>query len=445
MFELLDKVPQSAVIKVIGVGGGGGNAVKHMIENRVDGVDFICANTDAQALADVDSPTVLQLGGEITKGLGAGANPDIGRAAALEDRERIAESLHGADMVFITAGMGGGTGTGGAPVVAELARELGILTVAVVTRPFSFEGPKRQAVAQSGLAELHQYVDSLITIPNERLLEVLGKNTSLMDAFKQANDVLLGAVQGIADLIIRPGMINVDFADVKTVMSEMGMAMMGTGSARGENRACESAERAINSPLLDDIDLEGARGILVNITAGPDLSLGEFSEVGDTIKEFAAQEATVVVGTVIDPELRDELRVTVVATGLGNMASRVNLGVVDKPVNRAVNVDRSAGRMANRSPGRVVDRTAVKPESTVYIDARPGRVVDRTAVKPRRIADTPPRTEEPLAEAASPKGPGYRNYAKSPTRQSADRAGARSDKLGDDYFDIPAFLRRQAD
>lgn len=445
MFELLDKVPQSAVIKVIGVGGGGGNAVKHMIENRVDGVDFICANTDAQALADVDSPTVLQLGGEITKGLGAGANPDIGRAAAMEDRERIAESLHGADMVFITAGMGGGTGTGGAPVVAELARELGILTVAVVTRPFSFEGPKRQAVAQSGLAELHQYVDSLITIPNERLLEVLGKNTSLMDAFKQANDVLLGAVQGIADLIIRPGMINVDFADVKTVMSEMGMAMMGTGSARGENRACESAERAINSPLLDDIDLEGARGILVNITAGPDLSLGEFSEVGDTIKGFAAQEATVVVGTVIDPELRDELRVTVVATGLGGTASRVNLGVVDKPVNRAVNVDRSAGRTANRSLGRVVDRTAVKPESTVYIDASPGRVVDRTAVKPRRVADTPPRTEEPLAEAASPKGRGYRNYAKSPTRQSADRAGARSDKLGDDYFDIPAFLRRQAD
>lgn len=428
MFELLDKVPQSAVIKVIGVGGGGGNAVKHMIENRVDGVDFICANTDAQALADVDSPTVLQLGGEITKGLGAGANPDIGRAAAMEDRERIAESLHGADMVFITAGMGGGTGTGGAPVVAELARELGILTVAVVTRPFSFEGPKRQAVAQSGLAELHQYVDSLITIPNERLLEVLGKNTSLMDAFKQANDVLLGAVQGIADLIIRPGMINVDFADVKTVMSEMGMAMMGTGSARGENRACESAERAINSPLLDDIDLEGARGILVNITAGPDLSLGEFSEVGDTIKEFAAQEATVVVGTVIDPELRDELRVTVVATGLGNMASRANLGVVDRPVdkplNRAVNVDRSAGRTANRGLGKVVDRTAVKP---------------------RRVADTPPRSEEPLAEAASPKGPGYRNYAKSPIRQTADRAGARADKLGDDYFDIPAFLRRQAD
>jgi cell division protein FtsZ len=302
MFELIDNVPQSAVIKVIGIGGGGGNAVKHMIDHNVEGVDFICANTDAQALSDIESKTMLQLGGDITKGLGAGANPEIGRAAAMEDRERIAESLRGADMVFITAGMGGGTGTGGAPVVAEVARELGILTVAVVTRPFSFEGRKRSTIADSGLRELQQHVDSLITIPNEKLLEVLGKNTSLLDAFKEANDVLLGAVQGIADLIIRPGMINVDFADVRTVMSEMGMAMMGTGSSRGENRAREAAERAINSPLLDDIDLEGARGILVNITAGLDLSLGEFSEVGDTIEEFASDEATVVVGTVIDPE-----------------------------------------------------------------------------------------------------------------------------------------------
>lgn len=432
MFELVDKVPQSAVIKVIGVGGGGGNAVKHMIENRVDGVDFICANTDAQALSEVDSPTVLQLGGEITKGLGAGTNPDIGRAAAMEDRERIAESLHGADMVFITAGMGGGTGTGGAPVVAELAREMGILTVAVVTRPFSFEGPKRQAVAQSGLEELQQYVDSLITIPNEKLLEVLGKNTSFLDAFKQANDVLLGAVQGIADLIIHPGIINVDFADVKTVMSEMGMAMMGSGSARGENRACESAERAINSPLLDDIDLEGARGILVNITAGPDLSLGEFSEVGDTIKEFASQEATVVVGTVIDPELREELRVTVVATGLGDTSPRATLGVVKRTANadRAVNVDRAVHR--------VVDRAS--PASGTS-----------NSNKPRRAGNTPPGAKEPLAEAGARKAPNYRDYEKPPTRQVANRAratadaGTTADKLGDDYFDIPAFLRRQAD
>ena len=287
MFELVDNVPQNAVIKVVGVGGGGGNAVKHMVENAVDGVDFICANTDAQALINADTTTVLQLGGAITKGLGAGANPEVGRQAALEDRDRIAEALEGADMVFITAGMGGGTGTGAAPVVAEVAKDMGILTVAVVTRPFPFEGRKRIKIADAGMKELQQHVDSLITIPNEKLLDVLGKNTSLLDAFKAANDVLLGAVQGIADLIIRPGMINVDFADVRTVMSEMGMAMMGTGVANGEERAREAAEMAIRSPLLDDINLQGARGILVNITAGLDLSLGEFSEVGDTVEEFA--------------------------------------------------------------------------------------------------------------------------------------------------------------
>jgi cell division protein FtsZ len=392
MFELIDNVPQSAVIKVIGIGGGGGNAVKHMIDHNVEGVDFICANTDAQALSDIESPTMLQLGGDITKGLGAGANPEIGRAAAMEDRERIAESLRGADMVFITAGMGGGTGTGGAPVVAEVARELGILTVAVVTRPFSFEGRKRSTIADSGLRELQQHVDSLITIPNEKLLEVLGKNTSLLDAFKEANDVLLGAVQGIADLIIRPGMINVDFADVRTVMSEMGMAMMGTGSSRGENRAREAAERAINSPLLDDIDLEGARGILVNITAGLDLSLGEFSEVGDTIEEFASDEATVVVGTVIDPDMSDELKVTVVATGLGSAESRARLQVVET----------------------------------------------------QRAA----RSEEPQAEVDLAAEPDYRDYDRPPARRSAARgsaAAATAEKLGEDYFDIPAFLRRQAD
>ena len=256
----------------------------------------------------------------MTKGLGAGANPDVGRQAALEDRDRIAEVLRGADMVFITAGMGGGTGTGGAPVVAEVARELGILTVAVVTKPFPFEGRKRMAIAEEGIKHLQERVDSLITIPNEKLLAVLGKTTSLLDAFKAANDVLLGAVQGIADLIIRPGMINVDFADVRTVMSEMGMAMMGTGAARGDNRAREAAEAAIRSPLLEDVNLQGAKGILVNITAGMDLSLGEFTLVGDTIEEFASSDATVVVGTVIDPEMKDELRVTVVATGLGLVA-----------------------------------------------------------------------------------------------------------------------------
>ncbi len=388
MFELIDNVPQNAVIKVIGVGGGGGNAVKHMIDNSVEGVDFVCANTDAQALSDIESRTVLQLGGDITKGLGAGANPDIGRAAAMEDRDRIADSLRGADMVFITAGMGGGTGTGGAPVVAEVARELGILTVAVVTRPFPFEGKKRLGIAEAGIRELQQHVDSLITIPNEKLLEVLGKTTSLLDAFKEANDVLLGAVQGIADLIIRPGMINVDFADVRTVMSEMGMAMMGTGSAHGENRAREAAERAINSPLLDDIDLQGARGILVNITAGLDLSLGEFSEVGDTIEEFASEEATVVVGTVIDPNVTDELRVTVVATGLGAEPARVPLQVVDAPARRTAAED--------------------VPSQPDYADY-----------------ETPPARRRAGGGAAS--------------------AAAVDAAAGGDYFDIPTFLRRQAD
>ncbi|ODS24921.1 cell division protein FtsZ [Candidatus Endobugula sertula] len=316
MFELVDSVPQNAVIKVIGVGGGGGNAVRHMVESSVEGVEFICANTDAQALRDIDARTALQLGGNMTKGLGAGADPEVGRQSALEDRERIAEVLDGADMVFITAGMGGGTGTGAAPVAAEIARDMGILAVAVVTKPFSFEGRKRMQVAEEGIFELQQNVDSLITIPNERLLAVLGANASLIEAFKAANDVLLGAVQGIADLIIRPGMINVDFADVRTVMSEMGMAMMGSGSASGENRAREAAEAAIRSPLLEGVNLQGARGILVNISAGLDLSLGDFNEVGETIEEFASSDATVVVGTVIDPELTDELRVTVVATGL---------------------------------------------------------------------------------------------------------------------------------
>ena len=299
MFELVDNVPQSAVIKVIGVGGGGGNAVKHMIANDIEGVEFICANTDAQALTDLSSNTVLQIGGNITKGLGAGANPDVGRQSAIEDRDRIAEVLAGADMVFITAGMGGGTGTGAAPIIAEVAKDMGILTVAVVTRPFRFEGKKRKQYAELGIMELQQHVDSLITIPNEKLLSVMGKSTSLLEAFKSANDVLLGAVQGIADLIIRPGMINVDFADVRTVMSEMGMAMMGTGESRGDMRAREAAEAAIRSPLLEDVNLKGARGILVNITAGMDLSLGEFAEVGDTIEEFASDNATVVVGILL--------------------------------------------------------------------------------------------------------------------------------------------------
>ena len=317
MFELMDAHSQSAVIKVIGVGGGGGNAVAHMVDTGIDGVDFICANTDSQALKDSRVRTSLQIGCNITKGLGAGANPDIGRQAAMEDRDRIHEAIEGADMLFITAGMGGGTGTGAAPIVAQVAKELGILTVAVVTKPFLMEGSKRMAIADYGIAELGKSVDSLITIPNEKLLTVLGGETTLLDAFRSANQVLQGAVQGIAELITRPGLINVDFADVKTVMAEMGMAMMGSGSSSGEDRAREAAEAAISSPLLEDINLAGANGILVNVTAGTDLSIGEFQEVGNTVKEFASEDATVVIGTVIDPDMTDRIRVTVVATGLG--------------------------------------------------------------------------------------------------------------------------------
>jgi len=322
MFELMDAHSQSAVIKVIGVGGGGGNAVAHMVNAGIEGVDFICANTDAQALKSARVRTALQIGCNITKGLGAGADPEVGRQAAMEDRDRIIEVIEGADMLFITAGMGGGTGTGAAPIVAQVARELGILTVAVVTKPFAMEGNKRMNIAENGIADLGKYVDSLITIPNEKLLTVLGGETTLLDAFRAANQVLQGAVQGIAELITRPGLINVDFADVRTVMGEMGMAMMGSGASSGDDRAREAAEAAISSPLLEDINLSGARGILVNVTAGMDLSIGEFQEVGNTIKEFASNDATVVVGTVIDPEMSNQIRVTVVATGLGQEAQQ---------------------------------------------------------------------------------------------------------------------------
>ena len=322
MFELMDAHSQSAVIKVIGVGGGGGNAVSHMVNTGIEGVDFVCANTDAQALNTARVKTALQIGCNITKGLGAGADPDIGRQAAMEDRDRIVEVIEGADMLFITAGMGGGTGTGAAPVVAQVAKELGILTVAVVTKPFELEGSKRMTIADHGIAELSKYVDSLITIPNEKLLAVLGSDTTLIDAFQAANEVLQGAVQGIAELITTPGTMNVDFADVRTVMSEMGMAMMGSGVSSGEGRAREAAEAAISSPLLEDVNLSGANGILVNVTSDLNLTIGEFSEIGDTIKEFAASDATVIIGSALDQSMKDEVRVTVVATGLGKHASQ---------------------------------------------------------------------------------------------------------------------------
>jgi len=367
MFELMDNYAQEAVIKVVGVGGGGGNAVEHMVRQNIEGVEFIVANTDAQAMKNSSARTLLQLGSTITKGLGAGANPDIGRQAAIEDRDRIAEVLEGTDMVFITAGMGGGTGTGGAPIVAQVAKDMGILTVAVVTKPFPFEGKKRMEIAMNGIGDLKNYVDSLITIPNEKLLSVLGKNISLLDAFKSANDVLLGAVQGIAELITRPGLINVDFADVRTVMSEMGMAMMGSGRATGDDRAREAAEAAIASPLLEDVNLAGARGILVNVTAGMDMAIGEFEEVGNAIKGFASENATVVVGTVIDPELSGELRVTVVATGLGHGLDRTEKPklVVDRANNGEVDYDK-------------LDRPAVIRKKAVgeRFEAEPGSNLD---------------------------------------------------------------------
>ncbi|MEM0912749.1 MAG: cell division protein FtsZ [Pseudomonadota bacterium] len=317
MFELMDNPSEEAVIKVVGVGGGGGNAVQHMVAQNIEGVEFIAMNTDAQALSNSSAAVKLQIGSQLTKGLGAGADPNVGREAAQEDKEKIRQAIDGSDMIFITAGMGGGTGTGAAPEVAKLAKDMGILTVAVVTKPFPFEGRKRGDFSEQGIAELSKYVDSLITIPNEKLLKVMGKGTPLLQAFSAANDVLRGSVQGIAELITRTGLVNVDFADVKTVMSEMGTAMMGSGIGKGEDRAEEAADAAIACPLLEDIDLAGARGILVNITAGLDFAIDEYETIGNAVKAFASENATVVVGTVIDPELTDEVRVTVVATGIG--------------------------------------------------------------------------------------------------------------------------------
>ncbi|MFO1466917.1 MAG: cell division protein FtsZ [Steroidobacteraceae bacterium] len=413
MFELMDSYSQNAIIKVLGVGGGGGNAVSHMVQSGIEGVDFICINTDAQALKHSKVRTALQIGCNITKGLGAGADPEVGRQAAMEDRDRIIELIEGCDMLFITAGMGGGTGTGAAPVVAQVAKELGILTVAVVTRPFEMEGNKRGRVADNGMLELSKYVDSLITIPNQKLLSVLGSNTTLLDAFKAANTVLQGAVQGIAELITRPGLINVDFADVRTVMSETGMAMMGSGCAAGDDRAREAAEAAISSPLLEDINLAGAQGILVNVTAGMDLSIGEFQEVGNVIKQFASDEATVVVGTVIDPEMSNQIRVTVVATGLGRPVAKS----APQPMQHTMN-QHAAAHVHRESAHREAQGHAASSQSA------PMRVVRRTA--PMIATD-------------------YRDLD-SPTvqRQRAVGDGLRSME-SEDMLDIPAFLRRQAD
>ncbi|HHW4680933.1 MAG TPA: cell division protein FtsZ [Xylella taiwanensis] len=404
-FELIEKMAPNAVIKVVGVGGGGGNAVAHMVNSTVDGVEFIIANTDSQAIKNCGAKLQLQLGANVTKGLGAGANPEVGRQAALEDRERIIDALQGADMVFITAGMGGGTGTGAAPVVAQLAKEMGILTVAVVTKPFPFEGRRRMQVALKGIEELNQHCDSLITIPNEKLITVLGRNATMIQAFRAANDVLQGAVRGIADLIVRPGLINVDFADVRTVMSEMGLAMMGTGSARGDDRAQAAAEAAVQNPLLDDVNLTGANGILVNITAGSDFTMAEFDEIGRTIDGFASEDATVVVGTVLDPDMQDEVRVTVVATGLSRAVPRV------------------AQRPEQRAPVKLV-RNATTGQAEFGDLDNGGDVVSRAVGGSLGLA---------LRRSST-------DIASSSTASAPVTA-----ELPSDYLDIPAFLRRQAD
>ena len=384
-YELVDSYSETAVIKVIGVGGGGGNAVNHMAGCNIEGVEFICANTDAQALRKLSVDTIIQLGVDLTKGLGAGTNPEIGKHAAEENKDRIKEVLQGADMIFLTAGMGGGTGTGAIPVIAQIAKEMGILTVAVVTKPFLFEGKKKQVVAEQGILELEKFVDSLITIPNQKLLPVLGNNVSLINAFKAANDVLLDAVQGITELIIHPGMINVDFADVRTVMSGMGAAIMGVGTASGEHRAREAAEKAIACPLLEDINLQGARGILVNICAA-DMGVAEFNEVGNIVHEFASEDAVIKIGMAIDPSLGDEIKVTVVATGMGLPPIQV------------------------KAPIKLMPKSMVN--QTNYEDL-----------------------EKPAIIRQGIKGEGRET-----------RFGAQAKKDIDlDYLDIPAFLRRQAD
>ncbi len=387
MFELMDSAARVAVIKVIGVGGGGGNAVRHMAASGIEGVEYICANTDSQALQGMGIKTMLQLGASLTKGLGAGAKPEIGREAALEDRDRIRELINGTDMLFITAGMGGGTGTGAAPVIAEIARDMGILTVAVVTRPFMLEGMRRKQSADYGIQELGKFVDSLITIPNQKLLTSLGKNVSMQSAFAAANDVLLNAVQGISELITSPGLINVDFADVKAVMSGGGVTMMGTGDAQGEDRASKAATLAISSPLLEDIRLDGSNGILVSISGGMDMTMHEFEEVGAVVSQFASNDANVIIGTTMDESLGDRIRVTIVATGLEESGIQ-----------------------------------AAAPK--------------KTAEQPK-VAKLQPVQLEPVQKVAVGGGRGrYENVLDIPTYARQN---------GEGNLDIPAFLRKQAD
>jgi cell division protein FtsZ len=400
MFELVEQITLGAKIKVIGIGGGGGNGVNTMISAKLAGVDFIAANTDAQALEANRAPVKIQLGGNVTKGLGAGANPEIGRRSALEDQEKIKEYLSGSDMVFITAGMGGGTGTGGAPIIARIAREMGALTVAVVTKPFLFEGKKRMRQADDGIRELKEHVDALIAIPNQRLLSVASKTTTLMEAFQKADEVLLHAVRGISDLIVTPGLINLDFADVRAVMAEMGLAMMGASAASGENRAVEAAQKAISSPLLEDVSIHGARGILINITGGPDMSLCEVNEAAEIIHKEAHEEANIIFGAVLDERMKDEMRITVIATGFD-----------DK--------DKEKEKEAARKPAQPV-AVAVKERKVIHL----GTIVDDL--------------DSPTWQRKKPDSGEHENV-------TLDKAAHQFSPEDEDKFDIPTFLRRQMD
>jgi cell division protein FtsZ len=397
MFELVEHVQLGARIKVIGVGGGGGNAVNTMIAGKLTGVDFIVANTDAQAIEANRATVKIQLGEQITKGLGAGANPEIGRRAAMEDEAKLREYLAGADMIFITAGMGGGTGTGGAPVIAKLAREIGALTVGVVTKPFMFEGKKRMRQADEGIYELKASVDTLIVIPNQRLLSIAARTTTMLEAFHRADDILLQAVRGISDLIMTPGLINLDFADVRTVMAEMGLALMGAATASGENRAIEAAQKAISSPLLEDISIHGARGLLINITGGPDLGLHEVNEAATMIQEEAHDDANIIFGAVIDERMKDEIRVTVIATGFGEKEER------RQPINSL------AAAAARDNRGKKI----------VHL----GTIVDDL--------EAPTWQRRKGSEESEP--------------VPLEKAAVQFSKEDDDRFDIPTFLRRQMD
>ncbi|HEX2385688.1 MAG TPA: cell division protein FtsZ [Candidatus Binatia bacterium] len=398
MFELVEHFQLGARIKVIGVGGGGGNAVNTMIANKLTGVDFIVANTDAQSLEANRATVKLQLGEEITKGLGAGANPEVGRRAAMEDEAKLREYLTGADMIFITAGMGGGTGTGGAPVIARLAREVGALTVGVVTKPFIFEGKKRMRQADEGIGELKSNVDTLIVIPNQRLLSIAARTTTMLEAFHKADDILLQAVRGISDLIITPGLINLDFADVRTVMAEMGLALMGAATASGENRAVEAAQKAVSSPLLEDVSIHGARGLLINITGGPDLGLHEVNEAATMIQEEAHEDANIIFGAVIDERMKDEIRVTVIATGFGERE------------------EHQQPRKPAPFPGFAGANNTMRNKKVVHM----GTIVDDL--------DAPTWQRNKRAE-----------------EEPAERTTGMQFKDDEDKFDVPTFLRRQMD